>query len=117
MLQVDPAKLKALLIAHATVADLAVIGVQDEEAGGLLKAFIFNISGVGSMMLQAFIEKHVTTYKNIQLAEFVDEVPKSASVKIMPRLLRDGYRILPRCIRRFHQKDVYVPRGLREGTR
>ena len=38
--QVAPAELEALLITHPAVADVAVIGVPDEEAGELPKAFV-----------------------------------------------------------------------------
>ena len=38
--QVAPAELEALIITHPAVADVAVIGMPDEEAGELPKAFI-----------------------------------------------------------------------------
>jgi acyl-coenzyme A synthetase/AMP-(fatty) acid ligase len=39
--------------------------------------------------LQAFVAEHVASYKHIRLVEFIDEIPKSASGKILRRLLRD----------------------------
>ena len=50
--QVAPAELEALLLTHEAVADAAVVGVPDEEAGELPKAFI--------------VLKHNTTQENIQ---------------------------------------------------
>jgi acyl-CoA synthetase (AMP-forming)/AMP-acid ligase II len=88
--QVPPAELEALLITHPSVADVAVIGVPDEEAGELPKAFVVKNGEVDAATLQAFVAEHVATYKNIRLVEFVDEIPKSASGKILRRLLRDG---------------------------
>ena len=38
--QVAPAELEALIINHPEVADVAVIGVPDEECGELPKAFV-----------------------------------------------------------------------------
>src|SRR5262249_39548484 len=38
--QVAPAELEALIIGHESVADVAVVGVPDEEAGELPKAFV-----------------------------------------------------------------------------
>jgi len=88
--QVPPAELEALLITHPDVADVAVIGVPDEEAGELPKAFIVRAPGsaVEPAVLQAFVAGHVSTYKQIRQVEFIDAIPKSASGKILRRELR-----------------------------
>ncbi len=89
--QVPPAELEALLVTHPDVADVAVIGIPDDEAGELPKAFIVRAAGaeVAATDLQAFVAEHVATYKQIRVVEFVDEIPKSASGKILRRVLRD----------------------------
>jgi acyl-CoA synthetase (AMP-forming)/AMP-acid ligase II len=87
--QVPPAELEALLIQHPNVADVAVIGVPDEEAGELPKAFIVKAGEVDAETLQAFVAEHVSTYKQIRIVEFIDAIPKSASGKILRRILRD----------------------------
>ena len=90
--QVPPAELEALLITHPGVGDVAVIGVPDEEAGELPKAFVVKAPGaeVTAEELQAFVKERVATYKQIRSVEFIDEIPKSASGKILRRFLRDG---------------------------
>ena len=89
--QVPPAELEALLITHPEVNDVAVIGIPDDSAGELPKAFIVRSLGseVTAENLQAFVAEHVASYKHIRLVEFIDEIPKSASGKILRRLLRD----------------------------
>ena len=89
--QVPPAELEALLVTHPDVLDVAVIGIPDDEAGELPKAFIVRRpdSTVSAPDLQEFVAGHVATYKQIRLVEFVDEIPKSASGKILRRVLRD----------------------------
>jgi 4-coumarate--CoA ligase len=89
--QVPPAELEALLVTHPEVLDVAVIGIPDDEAGELPKAFIVRRPGseVAATELQEFVAGHVATYKQIRLVEFVDEIPKSASGKILRRVLRD----------------------------
>lgn len=89
--QVPPAELEGLLITHPEVNDVAVIGIPDESAGELPKAFIVRSPGseVTAEDLQAFVAEHVASYKHIRLVEFIDEIPKSASGKILRRLLRD----------------------------
>jgi acyl-CoA synthetase (AMP-forming)/AMP-acid ligase II len=89
--QVPPAELEALIVSHPKVLDVAVIGVPDVEAGELPKAFVVAApgSGVTAEELQEFVAEHVSSYKRIRQVEFVDEIPKSPSGKILRRLLRD----------------------------
>jgi 4-coumarate--CoA ligase len=89
--QVPPAELEALLITHAEIVDCAVIGVPDDEAGELPKAFVVKAPGteLTDDDVKSFVMGHVAHYKQIQLVEFIDEIPKSASGKILRRFLRD----------------------------
>ena len=88
--QVPPAELEALLITHPSVADVAVIGVPDEAAGELPKAFIVLAPGASATEQQVkdWVAGHVATYKQVKLVEFIDAIPKSASGKILRRQLR-----------------------------
>jgi acyl-CoA synthetase (AMP-forming)/AMP-acid ligase II len=90
--QVPPAELEALLVAHPKVADVAVIGIPDEEAGELPKAFVVPQPGaeLTPEELQEYVAGHVAAYKRVRLVEFVDQIPKSPSGKILRRMLRDG---------------------------
>jgi 4-coumarate--CoA ligase len=89
--QVPPAELEALLLTHPEVVDAAVIGIPDDEAGELPKAFIVRKPGssVEASVLQAFVAEHVASYKCIRVVEFIETVPKSASGKILRRELRE----------------------------
>jgi 4-coumarate--CoA ligase len=89
--QVPPAELEALIVTHPSVADVAVIGIPDIEAGELPKAFVVLKPDheLEAADLQAFVAEHVAGYKQIRLVEFIDEIPKSASGKILRRFLRD----------------------------
>ncbi len=90
--QVPPAELEALLITHPAVLDVAVIGIPDDSAGELPKAFVVRAPGgeIDEDGVKEFVREHVASYKQIRLVEFVDEIPKSASGKILRRMLRDG---------------------------
>lgn len=89
--QVPPAELEALIIGHPAVADVAVIGIPDEEAGELPKAFVTlkPVAEATEADIMDFVASAVATYKKIRLVEFIDEIPKSASGKILRRFLRD----------------------------
>jgi acyl-CoA synthetase (AMP-forming)/AMP-acid ligase II len=88
--QVPPAELEALLIGHPAVADAAVIPIPDEAGGEAPKACVV-ASGeeIDRDELMAWVAERVAPYKRIRAVELVDEIPKSASGKIMRRLLRD----------------------------
>jgi acyl-CoA synthetase (AMP-forming)/AMP-acid ligase II len=90
--QVPPAELEALLITHPKIADCAVIGIPDDEAGELPKAFVALAPGqeMGEDEVKDFVAGKVASYKQIRMVEFIDEIPKSASGKILRRFLRDG---------------------------
>lgn len=88
--QVAPAELEAILIAHPQVTDCAVIGIPDDDAGELPKAFVVPAGDdLGSEELMAFVAEQVAPHKRIRAIELVQEIPKSPSGKILRRLLRD----------------------------
>lgn len=88
--QVAPAELEAILITHPHVADCAVIGVPDEEAGELPKAFVVPGSdAIDPGAVLEFVAAQVSPHKRIRQIELIDEIPKSPSGKILRRLLRD----------------------------
>ncbi len=90
--QVAPAELEALLVTHPAVTDAAVIPVPDEEAGELPKAFVVLGDDVSPDDIMGFVADKVSTYKRIRLVEVVDEIPKSASGKILRRILVERER-------------------------
>jgi len=90
--QVAPAELEALLVTHPAVADVAVIGVADEEAGERPKAFVVvkPDASVATEELRDFLAERVASYKRVTDFTLVESIPKSPSGKILRRLLRDA---------------------------
>jgi len=86
--QVPPAELEAILITHPAVADCAVIGVPDEEAGELPKAFVVLSEEVADDEILTFVAEQVSPQKKIRILERIEAIPKSASGKILRRQLR-----------------------------
>src|ERR671919_1284099 len=91
--QVPPAELEALLVSHPAVSDAAVIGVPDEEAGELPKAFVVPAADdLDAEELMAWVGERVAPQKRIRRVETIDEIPKSPSGKILRRMLADRER-------------------------
>ena len=87
--QVAPAELEALLISHLNIDDAAVIGVPDEKAGELPKAFVVPKGDISPEDVAEFVAERVAPQKKLRGGvEFVDKIPKSASGKILRKDLR-----------------------------
>jgi acyl-CoA synthetase (AMP-forming)/AMP-acid ligase II len=87
--QVAPAELEALLTSHPSITDAAVIGSPDEEAGELPVAFVVTMKPAPSEDdIKDFVMRNLAHYKQIHKVTFVTDIPKSASGKILRRLLR-----------------------------
>jgi len=93
--QVPPAELEGLLISHPMVNDVAVVGIYNkDQATEVPRAYITPKPGVEESPETV---KHITEWLHAKVANhkklrggvrFVDEVPKSASGKILRRLLK-----------------------------
>ena len=88
---VYPAELERVLCMHPAVALAAVTGVADEVKGELAKAYVVRKpdTTVTAEELIAHCRQHLAAYKIPRAVQFVDEVPITASGKIMRRLLKD----------------------------
>ena len=93
---VAPAELEDLLLGHPKVEDCAVLGLKDDYSGELPKAFVVLKSGTEKgegvrKELQEYVKQRKERNKWITGGvDFVDVIPKSASGKILRRMLRDG---------------------------
>ena len=81
------------LLAHPDVAECGVIGTPDEARGSLVTAFVVLSAGATGgeakvKELQDFVKATIAPYKYPRRIEFVEELPKNASGKILRRELK-----------------------------
>jgi long-chain acyl-CoA synthetase len=90
--KVWPREVENVLYQHPAVREAAVIGVPDEYRGETVKAFVSFRPGEEATEadLIAFCKERMAAYKYPRSIEFVDELPKTVTGKILHRELRAG---------------------------
>ena len=93
--QVPPAELEGLLISNPMINDVAVVGVYSEQgATEVPLAFVVPAKGVQAgkkteQEIVSWLAERVAAHKRLRGGvKFVDEIPKSASGKILKRVLK-----------------------------
>ena len=93
--RIGPFEVESALVEHAAVAEAAVVGAEDPKGvrGTLVKAFVVLAKGNTpsdelTKEIQNYVKKVTAPYKYPRLVEYVDELPKTISGKILRRELR-----------------------------
>lgn len=89
---VFPAEVEELLIAHADVREVAVVGVPDEDFGSRLRAFVALQPGASLTAedVQSHVRANLARYKVPRDVVFVDELPRNPTGKVLKRELVSG---------------------------
>lgn len=93
--QVAPAELEALILVHPSVAEVCVVGVPDPYAGELPCAYVVLKANhsASEEEIANYVANHVVYYKQLKGGViFTDSIPKTASGKLLRRLLREKAR-------------------------
>jgi acyl-CoA synthetase (AMP-forming)/AMP-acid ligase II len=88
---VFPAEVEDLLTGHDAIAEAAVFGVDDEEFGERLKAVVVKREGasLGEDDVKQFVKENLAGYKVPRDVEFIDELPRTSTGKVLKRELKD----------------------------
>jgi long-chain acyl-CoA synthetase len=86
-----PAEIERVVAAHPDVAMVAVGSIPDEAKGELAKAYIVPRTGTqpDAAAIIEFCREHLAAYKVPRSVQFVADLPKTSSGKIMRRKLRE----------------------------
>ena len=87
-------EVEAALLAHADVAECAVIGVADEARGQIVQAHVVLVAGVNAsdavvIRLQEHVKSTIAPFKYPRSVVFVESLPKTATGKIQRFRLRE----------------------------
>jgi len=88
---VFPAEVEDLLAAHDAIVEVAVFGVDDEQFGQRLKAVVVLRDGAELSVdeIKKHIKANLAAYKVPREIEFLDELPRTSTGKVLKRELKD----------------------------
>ena len=89
--QVAPAEIEAVLHSHPAVEDCAVFGIPDGADGESVVAAIATREPVDAAELTALVGERLASYKRLSRVEFVPEIPRLPSGKVLRRVLKERY--------------------------
>jgi acyl-CoA synthetase (AMP-forming)/AMP-acid ligase II len=85
--QVAPAELEAVLLSNPAIADAAVIPSPDEEAGEVPVAYVVLKGEITPQAIMDYVAERVAPHKKLRRIVITQQIPKSASGKILRRIL------------------------------
>jgi long-chain acyl-CoA synthetase len=91
-----PAEIEGVIHEHPQVADVAVFGIPDEDMGEQIKAVVEPLPGVAADdalrdSIMAHVQGKLGKYKWPRTIDFMEELPREPTGKLLKRTLRDPY--------------------------
>jgi len=80
-------------VSHPAIAEAAVIPSPDEEHGEIPKAFVVRKGELSEQQVMDYVAARVAPFKKVRLVEFIDQIPKSPTGKILRRELLERERL------------------------
>ena len=84
---VFPVEVEELLVTHPAIVEASAVGVDDDEFGKRLRAFVVTVSGaeVSEDDLKQFVKDNLARYKVPREVVFLDELPRNPTGKVLKR--------------------------------
>ena len=92
-MNIYPAEIEAALEQHPEIYDVAVFGIPSDEWGEVVHATVVRSPGssLTGEEITAFAREHLASYKAPRSVDFMDELPRTGSGKLLKRQLRAPY--------------------------
>ena len=89
-LKVDPAEVEKVISKIPGVEEVAVVGIDSETSGQVIKAVIAVSIDIGEINVVQFCKKHLSDYKIPRIIQFVKDLPKTTTGKVLRKHLIFG---------------------------
>jgi fatty-acyl-CoA synthase len=86
---VFPQEVEELLEGHDQIKEAAVFGVDDEKFGQRLKAVVVTKKKMSADEIKKYVKSNLAGYKVPRDVEFVDELPRTSTGKVLKRELKE----------------------------
>jgi acyl-CoA synthetase (AMP-forming)/AMP-acid ligase II len=86
---VYPGEVEELLSKHPKITDAAVVGVEDPDFGQRLKAYVVKSGELTEDEVKNYVKERLARYKVPRDVEFLDELPRNATGKVLKRELQE----------------------------
>ena len=87
---VFPQEVEELLEGHDRIKEAAVFGVEDEKWGQALKAVVVTKGDLSADEIKKYVKSNLAGYKVPRDVDFVDELPRTSTGKVLKRELKEG---------------------------
>jgi len=90
---VYPAEVESAIFGHESISDVAVIGIPDEKWGEAVKAIVVLKDGktASEKEIMDFTRERIAGFKSPKSVDFISELPRNPSGKILKKELRAPY--------------------------
>jgi fatty-acyl-CoA synthase len=86
---VFPKEVEDCLSRHGSVEDVAAVGVDDDDYGKRLRAFVVKSGDVDESTLKAYVKDNLARYKVPREIVFLDELPRNSTGKVLKKDLKE----------------------------
>jgi long-chain acyl-CoA synthetase len=90
---VYPAEIEEVIMKIGPVSDVAVIGIPHEDFGEQIMAMVMRKEGkdITEQEILTYCQQHLAGYKRPRIVKFVDDFPRTATGKVLKRIIRKPY--------------------------